>query len=152
MGSISHICATGMIKYSMILLSSWIEMGWHQSENRRCFKWVSLTYQITHLNKNFVLESWVATNMYSTVLEADIWEFDEVFSKAYHCFCSWRVQSALQTLETDSKFFKCIDTMWVVALCHPADSSWFFSSMALDISVWSKSGGEYTSMWKDRGW
>lgn len=76
-----------------------------------------------HLNKNFVLESWVATNMYSTVLEADIWEFDEVFSKAYHCFCSWRVQSALQTLETDSKFFKCIDTMWVVALCHPADSS-----------------------------
>lgn len=131
-GSTSHICAIGMIKYSMILLSSCIEMRWHQSENRRYLKCVSLTYQITHLNQKFVLESWVPTNMCNTVLESNIWEFDEVFSKAYHCFSCWRIQSALQTLETDSEFFNYIDIIWVVALCYPADWSGFFTLMALD--------------------
>lgn len=132
LGFTSPVCAIGMIKYSMILLSSCIEMGWHQSENRRYFKWVSLTYQITHLTQKFLLESWVPTNMYNTVIESNIWEFDEAFCKAYHCFCSQSVQSALQTLETDSKFFNYIDIIWVVALCYPADSSGRFALMALD--------------------
>lgn len=70
--------------------------------------------------------------MYNTVLKSNIWEFDEAFSKACHSFCSWRVQSALQTLETDSKLFNPVDIMWVVALCYAADSSGFFAIMALD--------------------
>lgn len=131
-GSTSRICAIGMTEYSLIVLSSCVEIGWHHSKNRRYFKWVSLTYQITHLNQKFVLESWLPTNLYNTVLGSHIWEFDEVFSKAYHCFCSWTVQSSLQIFQTDSKFFDYVDIMWVVALCYPADSPGFFAITALD--------------------
>lgn len=136
-GSTSHICAIDMIEYSVILLPSCIEMGWHQSQNRRYFKWVSLTYQITHLNQKFrpeIKHSWIMgtyKHVQHSIRVQYLGKFDEVFSKTYHYFCYWRVQSTLQTLEIDSKFFNYVDRMWVVALCYSADSSGFFAIMAL---------------------